>query len=181
MHMSATTTELVVPQNALRLLAAAPHRLLFFAGASNVLLAMGWWTWWLLDARWQVLQAAQPAVPAGWLHAMLMQYQVLPSFMFGFLLTVFPRWMNLPPLGRRHYVPVGIGMFGGQLLTLAGTSVGLPLLKIGACMTLAGWGLAAFNLTRLVIRDRARDWHAVSCTFALVFGLLGLVMYVLFL
>jgi uncharacterized protein involved in response to NO len=179
--MSGTATEQVLPQSALRLLAAAPHRLMFFAGAANVLLAMGWWTWWLVDARWRLLHAAQPAVPAGWLHAMLMQYQVLPSFMFGFLLTVFPRWMNLPPLGRRYYVPVGIGLFAGQLLTLAGTVLGLPLLKVGAFLTLAGWGLATITLARLVLRDRARDWHAVSCTFALAFGLLGLVMYVLFL
>ena len=50
------------------------------------------------------------AVPAGWMHAMIMQYQVLPSFIFGFLLTVFPRWISLPALtpralragGRRH-------------------------------------------------------------------------------
>ena len=27
-----------------------------------------------------------------------MQYLVLPPFIFGFLLTVFPRWMNQPPL-----------------------------------------------------------------------------------
>ena len=26
-------------------LTAAPHRLLFFAGALNVLAAMAWWTW----------------------------------------------------------------------------------------------------------------------------------------
>ena len=81
---------------ALRLLAAAPHRLLFFVGAANVMLAMGWWTLWLIDARWQVVGMPQPAVFAGWMHAIIMQYQVLPSFMFGFLLTVFPRWMSLP-------------------------------------------------------------------------------------
>ena len=45
-------------------------------------------------------------VPPGWLHAFIMQYQVLPSFMFGFLLTVFPRWMGLPELARWRYVPV---------------------------------------------------------------------------
>jgi uncharacterized protein involved in response to NO len=33
------------------ILARAPHRLLFFARASNVLLAMLWWTLWLVDAR----------------------------------------------------------------------------------------------------------------------------------
>ena len=96
-------------------LAAAPHRLLFFVGASNVLLAMTWWTLWLIDARWHVIGMPQPAVPAGWLHAIMMQYQVLPAFMFGFLLTVFPRWMSLPALTRRHYVPVGVGLLGGQV------------------------------------------------------------------
>ena len=28
-------------------LAAAPHRLMFFVGAGNVLLAMAWWAAWL--------------------------------------------------------------------------------------------------------------------------------------
>src|SRR5215208_8032144 len=91
----------------LRMLAAAPHRLLFFVGASNVLLAMTWWALWLIDARWHIIGMSQPVVPAGWLHAMIMQYQVLPAFMFGFLLTVFPRWMDQPALTRAHYVPVG--------------------------------------------------------------------------
>jgi glutamate N-acetyltransferase/amino-acid N-acetyltransferase len=40
------------------MLAAAPHRLLFFVGASNVLLAMTWWALWLVDARWHVLVAS---------------------------------------------------------------------------------------------------------------------------
>ena len=49
-----------------------------------------------------------------------MQYQMLPSFIFGFLLTVFPRWMGLPEIDRWRYLPVGLGLFGGQLATLAG-------------------------------------------------------------
>src|SRR4029434_3823442 len=92
------------------ILAAAPHRLLFFAGAANVLLAMLWWTLWLIDARWGVLGLPQLSAHTGWLHAILMQYFVLPPFIFGFLLTVFPRWMNLPALAPRYYVPVGAGL-----------------------------------------------------------------------
>jgi len=75
----------------LRILAAAPYGLLFFVGASNVLLAMAWWSFWLINARWQFVDMPQLDIPAGWLHAFIMQYQVLPSFIFGFLLTVFPR------------------------------------------------------------------------------------------
>jgi uncharacterized protein involved in response to NO len=105
----------------------------------------------------------------------------LPSFMFGFLLTVFPRWMNLPALRRSHYVPVGVGLFSGQLLTLAGLFLGTPLLKAGAVLTFAGWSIGTGLLVRLAYRDGGRTWHAVSCVFALSFGLLGLTTYMLYL
>jgi uncharacterized protein involved in response to NO len=169
------------PASVLRMLAAAPHRLMFFIGATNVLLAMTWWALWLIDARWQLFGLPQPAVPAGWLHAILMQYQMLPSFMFGFLLTVFPRWMNLPELKRAHYVPVGVGMFGAQILTLIGLFAGMPLLIAGAVLNFLGWSIGTAFLVRLVYRDRGHTWHAISCVFALSFGLLGLTAYILFL
>jgi uncharacterized protein involved in response to NO len=178
--MSANAMSINPSANLLRLLAAAPHRLMFFIGATNVLLAMTWWAIWLIDARWQLFGLQQPAIPAGWLHAVLMQYQVLPSFMFGFLLTVFPRWMNLPQLTRTHYVPVGVGMFGGQLLTLVGLFAGMPLIKAGAALTFLGWGVGTALLVRLAYRDRGRTWHAVSCVFALSFGLLGLTAYIVY-
>ena len=46
------------------MLAAAPHRLLFFVGAANVLLAMTWWALWLVDARWHLLGMPQPPIHA---------------------------------------------------------------------------------------------------------------------
>jgi uncharacterized protein involved in response to NO len=175
------TLNSALPGPALRILAAAPHRLMFCIGAANVLLAMVWWACWLLAARWHWFDMPQPAVPAGWLHAIIMQYQVLPPFIFGFLLTVFPRWMNLPPLAPRHYVPVGVGLLGGQLLTLAGLSGGLGLLQAGAVLTFGGWAIGTLLLVRLLVRQDGCDWHAVSCAFALGFGLLGLTLYAVFL
>lgn len=173
-----------LPASTLRILAAAPHRLMFFIGATNVLLAMLWWAWWLICARWLGGTSAQPPAPPGWMHAIVMQYQVLPAFMFGFLLTVFPRWMSLPPLRREHYVPVGIGMFGGQLITLAALAglgdVGV-LLKVGAILTTGGWLIGTIWLVRLLYKEGGRTWHAVSCSFALCFGLLGLALYLVFL
>jgi uncharacterized protein involved in response to NO len=173
---------MTLPSGAARMLAAAPHRLLFLVGATNVLAAMGWWAWWLVAARWQ-LPMAQPSIPAGWAHAIIMQYHVLPSFIFGFLLTVFPRWLSLPALTPRHYLPVGVGLLGGQLLTLAGLAGSLPLLRAGALFTLAGWSIGIFWLARLLLRasldSKQRPWHALSCLCALGFGLVGLVFYLL--
>ncbi|PKM15845.1 MAG: hypothetical protein CVV12_06865 [Gammaproteobacteria bacterium HGW-Gammaproteobacteria-2] len=108
------------PEMALPRLAEAPHRLLFFVGTFNVLAMMLWWTLWLIGQHWPVLALPQSPIPAGWVHALMMPLQVLAPFMFGFLLTVFPRWMNQPALSRWHYLPVGLGLFGGQVLMLVG-------------------------------------------------------------
>jgi uncharacterized protein involved in response to NO len=158
-------------------LLAAPHRLLFLVGAGNVLAAMSWWTCWLLATRWHLAPLPQPALPAGWMHAIVMQYQVLPPFIFGFLLTVFPRWMRLRPLGALAYLPVGVGLLGGQLLTLAGLGGNAALLRAGAAFTMAGWLVGLVLLAGRALRAEGRPWHAWSCLLALLFGLVGLGCY----
>jgi uncharacterized protein involved in response to NO len=170
---------ITLPEGAARLLAAAPHRLLFLVGATNVLAAMIWWAYWLVYTRWFGAPPLAPAVPAGWMHAIVMQYHVLPPFIFGFLLTVFPRWLSLPAYAPKHYLPVGAGILGGQLLTLAGLAGDLTLLRAGALVTLVGWGIGITLLARVALRAREPHWHAWSCLAALGFGLVGLVFYAL--
>ena len=160
-----------------RLLAQAPHRLMFFIGAGNLLLARAWWAMWLADARWQLFGLRQPVPYAGWLHAFVMQYQVLPSFIFGFLLTVFPRWMGLPDLERWRYLPVGLGIFGGQLATLAGLFGFEPGIVVGYWMTLAGWLACMATLAPLLKRERGTTWHARACFLGLLLGLAGLLAW----
>ena len=160
----------------LRLLAAAPHRLLFFVGAGNVLLAMAWWTFWLINSRWQLAVMPQLDIPAGWLHAFIMQYQVLPSFMFGFLLTVFPRWMGLPAYSKWHYLPVGFGLLAGQALTLVSLFGFAHLLFLGLLLTLSGWLAGCLFLAMLLWRDQDTTWHAISAFAALLLGLIGIGM-----
>ena len=158
-----------------RLLGAAPHRLMFFVGASNLLLAMAWWAAWLFSARWpDALQMHQPQPYAGWLHAFVMQYQVLPSFFFGFLLTTFPKWMGQPDFERWRYAPVGLGLMGGQLATLLGAVGWEAGLTVGLWMTVAGWIAGVATLAPLTWREAGTTWHARSCMAALLLGLLGL-------
>lgn len=151
---------------------------MFFIGAGNILLAMLWWAAWLLAARWpDLFPMPQPPVPAGWLHAFVMQYLVLPSFIFGFLLTVFPRWMGLPALERWHYVPVGAGLMGGQLAILVGASGSEVALLVGLLMAVAGWTAGLAILARLLLQETGTTWHAVSCFAALVLGWIGLLSF----
>ena len=163
-----------------RLLLQTPHRLMFFIGASNLLLAMAWWALWLASTRWPAWTMPQTPVPPGWLHAFVMQYLVFPSFIFGFLLTVFPRWMGLGDTTRWHYVPGGAGLMGGQLailLSAAGWEVGMV---IGLFMALAGWTSGLVILGKLVADERGCTWHARSCYAALVFGYIGLLAFLAF-
>ena len=164
-----------------RVIAAAPHRLLFFVGAANVLLAMAWWTLWLIDARWTLIGLPEAPLFGGWAHAFVMQYQVLPPFIFGFLLTVFPRWMGLDELTRWHYLPVGLGLLSGQALFLVGL-FGFPhLMHLGVINTFAGWVAGLIILLHLAWRDGGKTWHAISCLAAMSLGLLGLALFAVFL
>src|SRR3546814_8591799 len=106
---------------------------------------MAWWAAWLISARSGLLSMPQPEPYAGRLHAFLMQYQVLPSFFFGFLLTVFPRWLGEPDLDRRAAWPVGAGLYGSQILTIAGA---------------LGWRSAAHTSE---LQSLMRNSYAVFC------------------
>jgi len=162
----------------LRRLAYAPHRLMFFIGASNLLLAMGWWALWLASLRFDVWPMPQTTLYASWLHAFIMQYLVLPSFFFGFLLTVFPRWMNLPELQRIHYLPIGAGLMGGQwALLLEALGVFTAGIYIGLGLAVIGWSYALLVLGQLVYKEPGRTWHARSCFAALCIGWFGVLLF----
>ncbi|MEO8460528.1 MAG: NnrS family protein [Dokdonella sp.] len=158
------------------LLASAPHRLMFFAGASALIVSMLWWTCFLGAGYFGHAFPATP-VPPGWAHAIFTQYGMLPFFMFGFLLTVFPRWMGQPALTKRHYVPVFVGVFGGYLLANIGLLDIKPLLLVGIALMLAGWIAALIALGGVLVRNRARDRHALSCFTALLVGFFGLAAF----
>lgn len=164
----------------LRRLALAPHRLMFFIGAGNLLLAMAWWAAWLLSARWPQLAMHQPQPYAGWVHAFVMQYQVLPSFFFGFLLTTFPKWLGLTDIDRWRYVPVGLGLFGGQMATLLGAIGWEAGIVVGLWMTAAGWLAGLLTLGALVLREDGATWHARSCLAGLALGFCGLLAWLAF-
>ncbi|MHB1992224.1 NnrS family protein, partial [Metallibacterium scheffleri] len=99
-----------IPPSMAHILAAAPHRMMFFAGATAVLLSMLWWTLALAAGTWSWAHWPQAPIPTIWAHAMLAQYGMLGPFIFGFTLTVFPRWSGQPELRRGAYVPVFSGV-----------------------------------------------------------------------
>jgi uncharacterized protein involved in response to NO len=165
-----------------RRLGVAPHRLMFFAGVTNVMLAMLWWAAWLVSSRWpQLFLMRYPPVFPGWLHAFVMQYQMLPSFIFGFLLTTFPKWTKLPDVAPRRFVPVGIALVAGQLVTLAGALGSHAVIVAGVALTLVGWTAGLAVLVPMLWREEGTTWHARSCVAALALGYVGLLAFAAFL
>ncbi|MDE2309147.1 MAG: NnrS family protein [Xanthomonadaceae bacterium] len=163
------------------LLASAPHRVLFLAGAVAVLLSMAWWAVELSALRFGLPHWPQPPIPPGWAHAMLMQYGMFPLFIFGFLLTVFPRWLNRPALPRPRYVPVAGAVFGGYVLATLGL-LGSPwLLKLGFIAMLGGYLLGLRQLLAVFRASEQRNDHARSCLLALAMGTAGLVAFLAYL
>jgi uncharacterized protein involved in response to NO len=163
------------------LLASAPHRLLFFAGVVAVLLGMAWWAVQLTWMRFGLAGWPQPSIPPAYAHGMLIQYGMFPLFFFGFLLTVFPRWLNQPALPRSRYVPVAGCVFAGYVLAHAGL-LHLPwLLFLGVALMLLGYLVGWFTLASVLRASAARNDHALSCLLALALGALGLGLFLAYL
>ncbi|RDS84915.1 NnrS family protein [Dyella monticola] len=162
------------------ILFAAPHRLLFFGGALAVMTSMTWWALQLSAWRFGWRNWPAPSIPAGWAHAVLTQYGMLPLFMFGFLLTVFPRWLERPALSRAHYVPVAGAIFAGYLLAHLGLLGWRLLLCIGLELMLLGYVAGVRVLAVALKESRKRNAHAWSCLTALVVGTVGLGCFLAF-
>ena len=165
----------------LQVLSAAPHRLLFLAGACSVLLSMVWWALVLAAGAAGWVHWPTSPVPGIWAHGMLAQYGMLGPFIFGFSLTVFPRWSGVPELGRSAYVPVFAGVFGGYLVALVGLLDVRSLLVAGFALMLAGWSYGIVQLARVARGAASRDPWAVSILLALLAGAAGLVLFLGFL
>lgn len=160
-----------------QLLASAPHRSLFFAGTIAVLLSMLWWTLQLASIGFGWLAWPQPTIPPGWGHAVLIQYGLFPLFMFGFLLTTFPRWTNGPAVKPSRYIPVAGGVLGGYVLAHVGL-LGMPvLLKVGVIVMLGGYLVGVATLAGVLRAGTDRVRHAWSSLAAFCLGTLGLAAF----
>ena len=61
----------------------APHRVMFFAGATQGLLAMLWWAFDLAARYGQFYAAPAWPLPPPWIHAALMSFGFFPFFIFA--------------------------------------------------------------------------------------------------
>lgn len=130
-----------------RIASATPHRIFFLSGAVQLVAVMLYWLATLVGwytAAWAPPPLRLDPVAA---HAFLMIYGLFPFFIFGFLDTTFPHWLNRPPLGRHRYLPSWALMTLGMALFYAGLFADWALATAGAALYATG---ALINIAPLI-------------------------------
>ncbi|MDQ4419848.1 NnrS family protein [Sphingobium sp. DEHP117] len=163
---------------------AAPHRLLFLIGVSQLMLSILWWS--LTLAAVYPAGAMVDAIPVILLHAPMLLYIGLPPLFFGFLLTVFPRWMGYPDMKPGAYAPAGGGYAIAALMSWTALLTGYGALLVSAflgALLASLWGLAM--LLQVALRERhdgkGPTWHAWSILAAFCVAIAGQVVLLHFL
>ena len=153
----------------LRWLLAAPHRLFFFLGMCGLAVVS---LWWLAQLSARALGAPLPlALPPSWLHGWTMVNGFLPFFMFGFLFTAGPKWLNVEAPPARALLVPGLLAIAGLLLALAGAQFHALLVAAGALLIAAGW--AALLLRFLFLYRASRMADRVHARLVLLFFCMG--------
>ena len=149
-------------------LLAAPHRTMFFAGLLNLLVGTAWWALHVCARYhgWPAFALALQPAPI-WAHAFLMLFTVFPTIFFGFLFTVFPRWMNGPLVTQAEYVATAALFATGTLLWLVGTLAGSAWLLAGCVVTGLALLVAVVALFRVLLGSPQVVAHAVVVLIAL--------------
>lgn len=158
-----------------QVLSAAAHRLMFFSGMLVLLAASAWWALHLLARQFGTPAfALDVKVAPIWAHTFLMLFLAFPTFFVGFLFTVFPRWMNGPPVPRRAYVAVAMLFVAATVAWLAGIHAGAPALGVAALLAGAAQAIVIVALTRVLLAAETTVAHAYAVLAGLCVQLVAL-------
>lgn len=161
------------PRSRWRIFSAAPHRMLFLGGAAQIVLVM---LLWFAELAGRVAGWSLPwTLPATWVHAWLMVYGVFPFFIFGFLFTVYPRWLAGAPVSMPRYAATFMLLTAGMALFYVGIFSARTVLLAGVALYAAGWMTALVVLWSVYAQSRQRGPHEPLLNAALAAGLAGVV------
>ncbi|OIR07828.1 NnrS protein [mine drainage metagenome] len=161
---------------------AAPHRVMFFGGAVQAVAAMLWWLYELVT-RFGIVghPATWPIAPVA-AHAYLMVYGLFSFFMFGFLMTVFPRWMGGREIPAQRYVPAFLLLMLGAAGFYAGLLGSHIVLVVATAGTLLGWGTGLYALLRVLLDTQRPDKrHPTVILIAFSLGWCSIASYLIWL
>ena len=158
-----------------RSFSAAPHRLFLWNGALYGVVVTLLWTVQQVSLHTTLLAPFSWTVPPPMAHGVMMVYGLLGFYLFGFLLTAFPRWVGGEPVSRGVYLAAwGCHTFGAHLFWV-GLFVSHWLSVAGVVSMLVAYGIMLFALARAWKRtgDFARG-QAPAVLLGLAMGCAGL-------
>lgn len=128
---------------------AAPHRMMFFSGAVQLVLPILFWVIELIGRYTSLWAPFELHVPTTWAHGFIMLYGVFSFFIFGFLMTVYPRWMNGEIISKDRYVSTWVWLSLGMALFEIGLFTNASLVVSGLAIFLFGWANGQWALYRV--------------------------------
>jgi len=161
-----------------RTFSSAPHRVMFFGGVLQTIAVMVWWLFELSSRQGLPAFTAEWSISPRAVHGYLMIYGIFPYFMFGFLMTTFPRWMRGKEVRTGHYVFSFLTLILGGLVFYIGLVINTGFLVAGLALTLTGWGIALSVLLNVLFDTTPCDKrHAWIIWIGLVMGWIGLASF----
>ncbi len=156
--------------------------MMFFAGAVQLVATLLFWSAELAGRYISGWLPPPTVIPATFAHTFLMPYALFPFFMFGFLMTTYPRWMKGGEIPRHRYSTAFVLLAAGVVLYYLGLYLSKNLLTAGVTLLLAGWGAALRALYIVYRQAPATDKrYETVLNFALGAGWIGLLCYLLWL
>jgi uncharacterized protein involved in response to NO len=159
---------------------AAPHRMMFFAGAVQLVLPIFFWSLELIGRYTELWAPLDILIPATWAHGFVMTYGVFIFFIFGFLMTVYPRWMNGELVPRESYISTFLWMVIGMLTFEFGIFFNLTIAATGITIFLFGWAIGEWSLFKVYRTAPAQNKnYETILNFALTAGWLSAASFLL--
>lgn len=157
---------------------SAPHRMMMLGGAVQGIAAMLWWLADLLGRYAGLYPPLAWSVAPLWGHGFLMIYGFFPFFIFGFLMTTYPNWLNGQKIPARLYVPSFILLASGTVLFYVGLFAAKAVMLLAVALMWAGWCVALYALLRVLVKTAHPDkLHPLVTTIALTLGGFGMAAY----
>jgi uncharacterized protein involved in response to NO len=159
-------------------LRAAPHRLFFFLGSLQLLIASVWWGAVLVL---RLFGMAMPgAIAPTLVHAAAMLYTFVPLYMFGFLFTAGPAWLGVKGPDAPALLPAALLAFAGGASLVVLSVFSIAASAAAALLLAACWTRYLLIFGRLIRQSKAPDRKHAKLVLAFMLpGIAGLAGYAL--
>lgn len=156
----------------------APHRIFFALGALLSLLPVMWW----IGSQGNLFGnafASTVYLPGAHMH--FMSYGVLSAFILGFILTVFPKWLNFAAYSLKHVYALTLLFVGSYICSMYGVLYDTQIHGVGAILNALGFVYLSILLFQSFIKVQHPGKMQPGFTLlGIIAGAIGSICYVLF-